>query len=77
MAERTRLERRLIDICITVLDASEAHDVNSKEMADEILFARRVLDDWQHLGPKEAFSRAAAFLEVGERWRVKRALDAA
>jgi flagellar biosynthesis regulator FlaF len=73
--ERTRLAKRLIEMCRNVLDASEAHDADSAEMVDEIYFARRVLEYWEALGPKEAFSRAAAFLEAGERWRAERALD--
>ena len=40
MEERTRLERRLIQICRDVLDASEAHDVNADEMSREIRFVR-------------------------------------
>lgn len=74
MTERTRLERRLIEQCRNVLDATEAHDKHAAEMADEIKFARQVLDDWSELGAKEAFSRAVAFLELGEQWRTERAL---
>jgi hypothetical protein len=74
--ERTRLEKRLIEMCRNVLDASEAYDADSAEMVDEIYFARRVLEDWEAIGPKEAFSRAASFLEIGEQWRAERAVDA-
>ncbi len=72
MTKRTRLEKRLIEMCRNVLDASEAHDADSVEMVDEIYFARRVLDDWQALGVKEAFSRAAAILHLMEQGRAER-----
>lgn len=69
MTERTRLEKRLIDIVCTVLDASESHDVNSAEMAKEIRFVRKAMDIWQTQGAQDAARWVASGLAV------KRALD--
>lgn len=72
MTDRSKLERRLIDACNNLLDATMSHDSDAEAMAVEVMFARRVLMDWQSLGAKEAFSRAAAFMELGDRWRTQR-----
>ena len=72
MTERTRVENQLIEACRDRLGVMAEFDPDSDAMAEEIAFARRVLGEWETLGAKEAFSRAAAFLEVGERWRTER-----
>ena len=63
MADRTRLERRLIRMCRDVLDASEAHDVNAEEMAGEIRFARKILDIWEQDGAEKAADSASCGLK--------------
>jgi len=71
MTERTRLEKRLIEMCRNILDASEAHDIDSAEMAKEIRFARKALAIWETQGAQESARWVASGLAV------KRALDAA
>jgi predicted transcriptional regulator len=70
MSNRTYLERALIRACLTELDELSDETIAIRQIdQDEIDFAIRVLREWKELGAKEAFSRAAALLELGEKWR--------
>lgn len=70
MSERSYLERRLIRACLDKLDELDDATIAAEQIdQDEIDFAIRVLREWKELGAREAFSRAAALLELGEKWR--------
>lgn len=76
MSERTRLERRLIEWVGNILDASEAHDINSEEMAKEIRFARHVLTIWKEQGAELAADAALTGLMFARMQREHNVVDA-